>query len=128
MKKKIILFLAVILVLLTGCSNGKKNNDFIKEFMPAFEKSGLDLKAEFVSEKELHLIGANVDSFEECVEVLKEIGYQFLSISNSSEESMINMQLWVGKNENYRVDMYLMLDLKDSTGASDYLRINYSPN
>ena len=127
MKKINLLLLLCIFCLLTGCSNAKKDNDFTKDFMPALETSGLAFETDFVSEKELHLIGANVDSFVQCIDLLKELGYTFDTSLNNAEESMINMQLWQGKNETYTVNLCLVLDLKDSSGASDYIRVNYKP-
>ena len=125
-KRTHILLLTFILCFLAGCANGKKDNDFTKEFIPALENTDLEFRTEFVSEGELHLVGANVDSFEQCIELLKEIGYVFDTNLNKDEESMINMQLWQGKNENYNVVLYLMIDLKDNTGASDYVKVCYN--
>ena len=127
-KRTSLLFLLAILFLITGCANSKKDNDFTKDFLPAFENSDLELKTKFVSEGELHLVGANVDSFEQCVELLKEIGYEFYVDFDTTEESMINMQCWQGKNELYTISVFLMLDIKDNTGASDYIRIYYNQN
>ena len=127
-KRSSLLFLLAILFLLTGCGNSKKDNDFTKDFLTAFENSDLELKIKFVSEGELHLVGANVDSFEQCVGLLKGIGYEFYVDYKMTEESMINMQCWQGKNELYTISVFLMLDMKDNTGASDYIRIYYNQN
>lgn len=127
MKKTSILICILILCLLTGCSDTKKENDFTKDFIPALENSDLNLKLNYESEKELHLIGANVDSFTQCIDLLKGIGYVFDTEQDSLEESMIHMQLWKGTNEQYSVSLCLVLDIHDNTGASDYIRINYNP-
>ena len=127
MKKISILLCIMLLCLLSGCSKSPKDNAFTKDFIPALKNSSLSLKTEFVSEKELHLVGANIDSFAQCIGVLKEIGYVFDTEQGSSEESMINMQLWKGTNQQYTVNLCLILDFHDNTGASDYIRINYNP-
>lgn len=74
------------------------------------------------------LVGANTETFEHCIDVFKEIGYTFDTSIGGEEESMVNMQLWKGKNTAYTVSLCLMLDIKDNTGASDYIKINYVSN